>query len=77
MPGRSACCAIEGAGVTPLDRTVFGDLSFDKRPLRATDCIDRHQHVNTHYARYDQGVERSMTPPASPVRTPGRTEAIY
>jgi NADPH:quinone reductase-like Zn-dependent oxidoreductase len=23
--------------------------------LRAKECIDRHQHVSTHYARYDQG----------------------
>lgn len=28
-------------------------LSF----LRASECIARHQHVNTHYARYPQGVE--------------------
>lgn len=117
---------IESAGVTPLDRTIFGDLRFDERrwsmdpeyrdiyrenekaflaeveqrtdgdmvqifvdmiggplhrvttkalgrqsvrttagwkagmktwTLRATDCISRHQHVNTHYARYDEGVE--------------------
>ena len=117
---------IEGTGVTPLDRTIFGDLRFDDRrwsmdpeyrdiyrenekaflaeveqrtdgdmvqifvdmiggplhrvttkalgrqavrttagwkagmktwTLRATDCINRSQHVNTHYARYDQGVD--------------------
>jgi NADPH:quinone reductase-like Zn-dependent oxidoreductase len=25
--------------------------------LRAVECIERHQHVHTHYARYRQGVE--------------------
>ncbi len=25
--------------------------------VRATECIMRHQHINTHYARYDEGVE--------------------
>jgi NADPH:quinone reductase-like Zn-dependent oxidoreductase len=25
--------------------------------VRASECIARHQHVNTHYARYHQGVE--------------------
>ena len=117
---------IEIAGITPLDRTLFGDLRFDERrwsmdpeyrelyrenekaflaevlqrtngdmvqifvdmiggplhrvtskalgrqsvrttagwkagmktwTLRATDCISRQQHINTHYARYDQGVD--------------------
>jgi len=24
--------------------------------VRATECISRHQHVHTHYARYEQGV---------------------
>jgi len=24
--------------------------------VRATECITRHQHINTHYARYDEGV---------------------
>jgi hypothetical protein len=24
--------------------------------VRATECIDRRQHVHTHYARYSQGV---------------------
>ncbi len=25
--------------------------------VRATECIARHQHINTHYARYSEGVE--------------------
>ncbi|HYB98827.1 MAG TPA: hypothetical protein VEC57_06785 [Candidatus Limnocylindrales bacterium] len=25
--------------------------------VRASECIARHQHINTHYARYQQGVE--------------------
>jgi len=25
--------------------------------VRATECIARHQHINTHYARYKQGVD--------------------
>ena len=25
--------------------------------LRAVECIDRHQHVHTHYARYRQGLD--------------------
>lgn len=25
--------------------------------LRAIECIDRHQHVHTHYARYEEGLE--------------------
>lgn len=29
---------------------------MELRHLRARECIDRHQHVNTHYARYRQGV---------------------
>jgi NADPH:quinone reductase-like Zn-dependent oxidoreductase len=29
---------------------------MELRHLRAKECIDRHQHVNTHYARYRQGV---------------------
>ena len=24
--------------------------------VRATECIARHQHINTHYARYEQGL---------------------
>jgi NADPH:quinone reductase-like Zn-dependent oxidoreductase len=30
---------------------------MELRHLRAKECIDRHQHVHTHYARYCQGVE--------------------
>ena len=29
---------------------------MEMRHLRARECIDRHQHVHTHYARYPQGV---------------------
>jgi NADPH:quinone reductase-like Zn-dependent oxidoreductase len=25
--------------------------------LRASECIDRHQHVHTHYARYSEGIQ--------------------
>ena len=25
--------------------------------MRAIECIDRHQHVHTHYARYTEGVQ--------------------
>ena len=25
--------------------------------MRAIECIDRHQHVHTHYARYPEGVQ--------------------
>ena len=41
--------------------------------VRATECIARHQHINTHYARYDQGVaavkfgeEKGWMPPVDP-----------
>lgn len=30
---------------------------MELRHLRARECIDRHQHVHTHYARYRQGVQ--------------------
>ena len=30
---------------------------MELRHLRAKECIDRHQHVYTHYARYRQGVQ--------------------
>ena len=30
---------------------------MEMRHLRAKECIDRHQHVHTHYARYSQGVQ--------------------
>lgn len=30
---------------------------MELRHLRAKECIDRHQHVYTHYARYPQGVQ--------------------
>jgi NADPH:quinone reductase-like Zn-dependent oxidoreductase len=29
---------------------------MEMRHLRAKECIDRHQHVHTHYARYAQGL---------------------
>jgi hypothetical protein len=29
---------------------------MELKHLRARECIDRHQHVNTHYARYAQGL---------------------
>jgi len=25
--------------------------------IRAIECIDRHQHLHTHYARYSEGVQ--------------------
>jgi NADPH:quinone reductase-like Zn-dependent oxidoreductase len=41
--------------------------------VRATECIARHQHINTHYARYEQGVaavkfgeEKGWLPPVDP-----------
>jgi NADPH:quinone reductase-like Zn-dependent oxidoreductase len=48
-------CTLKALARQGIITTAGWKAGMDLRLIRAVECIERHQHIHTHYARYGQG----------------------